>query len=252
MINKAWKLSTKFRQMVNRFFPKHTLKEAINQKHCYLCGQTIFNSLPICNGCRIDLPWNNNACDVCAIPMPQLINKPVIPSSTLRICGECLNHKPSFNRCISAFYYAFPINTMISDFKYNARRHLGKLMAMLLAQRIEQQTERQALKMPDMLIPVPLHMSRFDARGFNQSQDLCIDLSKYLKIPIDAQSIERTVNTSSQASLSKKKRQHNLANSFDIKKSFDGKIVALVDDVVTTGATVELLSSLLLLSLIHI
>jgi len=238
MINMTRKLSTKITKMVNKSFPARSIKDSLRQKHCYLCKQTIYKALPICDGCEADLPWNNKACSTCAIPMLALTNT--------NTCGDCLNNKPSYKQCASVFSYAFPINTLISDFKYNKQRHYGKLMAKMLAFKIENEIKKKRIIKPNFLIPVPLHINRLDTRGFNQSEDICIDLSKYLNIPIDHQSLQRRVDTPSQTTLTKKERQKNLYQAFQVKKVFNGEIIALVDDVITTGATIECLSALLL------
>ena len=135
---------------------------------------------------------------------------------------------------------------MISDFKYNNKRHLGKLLSTITVEIISDRIENSRLKKPDKLIPVPLHMDKLDSRGFNQSGDICKDLSRTLNIPIDHDCIERTLNNPAQASLTRKQRQQNLAKSFRISNRIEGEVVALVDDVITTGVTAELLSKLLL------
>jgi len=119
-------------------------------------------------------------------------------------------------------------------------------MAKMLAIKIAEGLENKTIPRPDTLIPVPLHINRFDTRGFNQSEDICTDLNKYLKIPVDRKSLQRTINTPSQTALTKKERQKNLHQAFQIQKVFNGEIIALVDDVITTGATIEHLSALLL------
>ena len=240
------KLSTKIINLVNKYFlvrrmQTRTLKESLRQKHCYLCKQTIYKSLPICDACHADLPWNNKACSTCALPLPALTK----PTQTI-VCGQCLNNEPNYSQCVSLFTYTFPINTLISDFKYNKRRHFGKLMAKMLAIKIAEGLENKIIPKPDILIPVPLHINRFDTHGFNQSEDICTDLSKHLKTPVDRKSLQRTINTPSQTALSKKERQKNLQQAFQIQKAFNGEVIALVDDVITTGATIEHLSALLL------
>jgi len=236
-------LSTNITKMVNKSFPARSVKDSFRQKHCYLCQQTIYKSLPICDACHADLPWNNKACSSCALPLPALIR----PTQAVT-CGECLNSEPNYSQCISLFTYTFPINTLISDFKYNKQRHFGKLMAEMLAVKIGAELKNKSISKPDLLIPTPLHVDRFDTRGFNQSEDICSDLSKYLKIPVDRKSLQRTINTPSQTALTKKERQKNLHKAFHVQKAFNGEVIALVDDVITTGATAECLSTLLMIA----
>ncbi len=242
MINKARKLSTNFRQMVNRFFPKRSIKEAISQKHCYLCGATVYQSKPICEGCLHDLPFNHASCARCAIPLPLTTEN----TDSKKICGECIKSSPSNTQCFSAFCYTFPVNVLISEFKYNNKRHLGKLLSTITAETISDKIKNRQLIKPDKLVPVPLHIDKLYSRGFNQAGDICKDLSRALGIPIDNSCIARTLNNPAQASLTKKQRQQNLANAFVIRKNIEGEVVALIDDVVTTGVTAELLSKQLL------
>lgn len=250
MINEARELSTKIRRKVNSLFPALTLQEAVRQKHCYLCEQTIYRTRPICHECEADLPWNNHHCGVCAVPLPPLISDLHRPTElpcpigrAPRVCGECLKNPPSYEQCHSAFCYAFPINTLVANFKYNGKRHYGKLLSQLLAEQIANEIKQGAITRPDLLLPVPLHIKRYSQRGFNQSDDICTDLSKRLKIPINHHSIQRVVNTPSQASLNKTERQKNLLSAFRVRQRFNGETIALIDDVITTGATVERLSN---------
>lgn len=246
MINKARKLSTKFMKLVNRFFPKRTIKQIITQKHCYLCGVTIYSATPICGACKKDLPFNYSSCIRCAIPLPSLVINRPNRGHQQTTCGECIKIRPNYTQCFSAFSYTFPINALISDFKYNNKRHLGKVIATLSAEVIKGKIESNQLKKPDCLIPVPLHLNKLDSRGFNQSDDICKDLSRHLNITTDNHCIERILDNPAQASLSKKQRQQNLAKAFRIRKRVDGKAIAIIDDVITTGATAEQLCKLLL------
>ncbi|MFD2229258.1 ComF family protein [Alkalimarinus sediminis] len=242
----ARKLSTKFNSLVNRFFPKQRIKDACKQKHCYLCDTTIYQHEPICAGCKLDLPFNQSSCSHCSVPLPELITSKSDKAHSKRACGECIKNSPSYTESFSTFCYTFPINALISDFKYRNKRHLGKLLSAITAETIHTRINSGQLKEPDKLIPVPLHVDKLDARGFNQSADIADDLSRALNIPVDSRCIARVINKPAQASLSKRQRQQNLANAFSIRRKLNGEVVALIDDVVTTGVTAEQLSKQLL------
>ncbi|WP_250654886.1 ComF family protein [Alkalimarinus coralli] len=246
MINKAMELSTKFIKMVNGLYPRQTIQEAVSQKHCYLCDTTTYEKHPICNGCKGDLPFNQSCCTGCALPLPVITRHDESSLTQKRLCGACLQRPTIYTQCFSAFSYTFPVNALISDFKYSQKRHLGKLLSDLAAGIIEEQFKTGQLSRPDKLVPVPLHADKLHARGFNQSEDICRDLSQRLKIGFDRNCIVRQLNNPAQASLSKKQRQKNLAQAFSVQKRLDGEIIALVDDVITTGATADMLSNLLL------
>jgi ComF family protein len=96
-----------------------------------------------------------------------------------------------------------------------------------------------SVRLPQLLLPVPLHARRLRERGFNQAQELTRILSTHLSIPVDTQSLCRTRNTTAQSGLTKKDRRQNIRNAFTLTSKINSSHVAIIDDVMTTGHTVN-------------
>lgn len=215
--------------------------------YCILCGIHSARPLDLCLSCEEDLPVNLPCCQHCAAPL-----------SAHRPCGGCITNNPPFERCIAPLRYEFPINKLISSFKYSGQLNRGAVLAHLLLQQISEkyQTINQPfevnqsritnrLELPDLIIPVPLHWRRQFVRGFNQSQWLAKLLGNRLNINVSNGLLTRQKYTPPQQGLTQKQRKKNLKGAFRINHRVDGKHIALVDDVVTTGSTVSELSLLL-------
>lgn len=211
---------------------------------CLLCGCSLAGD-SLCTDCQLNLPhiFNRLLCKQCGLTIDSLSN----------YCGHCLNHPPAFSRSLIPFEYKFPLDTLIHKFKYRADLTAGKALARLLAEAITHQiTDAGDLEQPDVIIPVPLHWMRRWRRGFNQAEVLAYRLAHELDIPIATRHVLRVKNSTSQKGLSRRDRQIKLNQPFAInhkyQKEIIGKRIALVDDVVTTTATLRALSSLLMTS----
>lgn len=158
------------------------------------------------------------------------------------MCGDCLQHPKPFTRTVAAMQYAHPVDFLINRFKHQRQFSCGDFLAGELLQPL--QTAYSGGDWPQLLIPVPLHWSRALARGFNQSQLIGQQLSRWLHIPL-AQTCKRHRRNPRQQGLDRKERLRNLRAAFSVVAPVAGRHLALVDDVMTTGATVtELASSL--------
>lgn len=199
-----------------------------------LCGEWGDAGLDLCRACRLDLPLTVTACEHCAIPLPAVHHAG-------SVCGACQAEPPSFKRCLAAFAYAAPLDHLLVDLKFNGRlalaRSLGKLMADWLACHID--------GLPDSIMPVPLHPARLRERGFNQSLELARPVARRLGLSLDIHSCQRVRNTSPQAELSARHRHSNIKGAFGVKGKVKGRI-AIVDDVMTTGSTVQEMTRTLL------
>lgn len=136
------------------------------------------------------------------------------------------------------FYEGGSVGEIIHKIKYKGRKDIAKRLGKEYGKRLNQSEHYQNI---DFLIPVPLHYKRFRKRGFNQSEEICKGLSESMDVPISVDSLLRILDTKTQTKLSKAERQKNLNGAFKIKNSreLEGKHVLLVDDVLTTGATIE-------------
>lgn len=193
-----------------------------------LCGASSSNQL-LCSGCDIDLPhYLTPACPVCALPTPDG-----------QVCGVCLQHPPAFDRALAVFGYHFPADRLLHAFKYSGNLALVEILAMPLA-RIAASHPK-----PDLLMPMPLHAARLKERGFNQSLEIAKPISRWLNIPLSANAGQRTRDTPTQAGLKLKERHRNVRGAFACDLDLAGKHVAVLDDVMTTGATLNEISRIL-------
>lgn len=204
-------------------------------RFCLLCASPCEGRRDLCGQCLADLPWNIQSCSVCALPL----------ASSQKICGACLASPPAFE-CRAVFRYAFPMDRLLARLKYHGHltpaRVLGELLAEFL---IEDDTPR-----PDLLLPVPLHDERLRERGYNQATELARPLARALGLPLEHRLITRVKATAMQKGLSADERERNLRRAFSIDQERyralgSPKSVAIIDDVVTTGATIEALARVL-------
>ncbi|HAV04474.1 MAG TPA: amidophosphoribosyltransferase [Pseudomonas sp.] len=208
---------------------------SIVEHHCLLCDERC-EGQPLCSPCEADLPWLDGRCTVCAVPLP----------SRGLVCGECLKRPPSYDHVEVPWRFAFPVDALITRFKHQARWPYGRLLGERLAHHLEH-AFTEGLPRPDLLLPVPLARRRLRQRGFNQAQMLADWLSRPLGISTDARALERVLDTPAQQQLDAATRRRNLRQAFAIATAADvkGRHLALVDDVLTTGATAEALARLL-------
>ena len=188
---------------------------------CLLCGANTHDGL-CCAACDADLPrLTDDHCPICALP--------TLAGS---ICGQCLKQPPPFDHTVAAFSYKFPLDKLIQALKYRDRLILVNFLADALT--------RSITTKPDCIVALPLHPARLRERGFNQSLLLARQISRRLDLPLLADACERVRNTPPQSSLPWKERDKNMRQAFACKPGADvrGKHVAVVDDVMTTGASI--------------
>ncbi len=205
--------------------------------HCLLCGARGRESVDICAACARELPLNTCCCDICSLP---LVSFPADPAR--RTCGRCLQRPPAYRRAQAAFVYAAPLDHLVQRFKYGGRLEYGRLLSTLFAERVRQ----QPLRGVDRLLPVPLHPSRLRERGFNQALTLARALSRVTSISVAQGLAHRRRATPAQTALSAGQRRRNVRGAFRLSGGVAGLRFAIVDDVLTTGATVDELSRVLL------
>ncbi|MEK7810511.1 MAG: ComF family protein [Pseudomonadota bacterium] len=198
---------------------------------CFLCGAMSHNGL-CCAACTADLvQLSSQHCPICALP-----------THGGEICGRCLSFPPRFEHTVAAFSYRFPVNELIKALKFRESLILVNFLSDALAQRIEIR--------PDAVLAMPLHPLRIRERGFNQSQLLAQRITRRLAIPLLTGVIQRVRNTPPQSSLPWKERDKNIRHAFAITNNTNiaGKHIAIVDDVMTTGASVDEVAGVLKLA----
>ncbi|WP_432696377.1 ComF family protein [Marinobacterium sp. YM272] len=200
---------------------------------CFLCRLHTAGASGLCDACHADLPWLIGCCPRCAEP-----RSPRIPPD--QPCGRCQTSPPGFDRVIAAFGYAFPLSQMIPGIKYHRRPALLGGLAATLAGLLQERIETP----PDLLLPVPMHPWQESVRGFNQAALLASELGKRLDIPVSHSTLRKVRRTGHQAELDRRSRAINLRGSFALSGRVPER-VAIVDDILTTGATANELAKLL-------
>lgn len=161
-------------------------------------------------------------------------------------CGDCLRDPPPFEHTVCAADYDFPWDGLIAAFKFRGRVELASTLAMRLAHAVR----NAAHPLPELVVAVPLSAARLAERGYNQSWELARRLAAELRIAADATLLQRPVETSQQAELKRDQRRQNLRSAFMAdprrRSALAGRRVALVDDVMTTGATAREAAAVLL------
>lgn len=202
---------------------------------CVAClSPNAFNGL--CLPCREDLPVNRWHCRCCALPL-------AFPSSEL-LCGDCLKFPPPYTASCIPWRYQYPVDGMIGRYKYNGQRKFARPLIADLTGTLDQKLNTGELARPDVLVPAPMDARRRRKRGFNQARDIAEHVGQDLGIPVDAGLVRRVRRVRAQRELNREARLANLRGVFKVVSSVPER-VAIVDDVVTTGATVRVLASVL-------
>jgi len=193
---------------------------------CLACGEAGSGGLDLCRPCRATLPWNRRACGRCAIPLPA--------GGGGATCGRCLRRPPPLDQVRSACLYGAPLDRWLPRFKFHQDLAAGRLLARLLAESCAQAPRPQAL------VPVPLHRARLRRRGYDQALELARPLAQALDLPLRPRLLQRVRATAPQSELSAAARRRNLRDAFVVAPvaALPAHVV-LVDDVMTTGATLH-------------
>ncbi|MFC7301065.1 ComF family protein [Cognatiluteimonas weifangensis] len=193
--------------------------------HCLACGERAGGGA-LCPACRAALPWNRQACARCALPLPG--------SDGSAVCGRCLRRPPPLALVRSACLYAPPLDRWLPRFKFHQDLAAGRVLAQLLA------AACATAPRPQALVPVPLHRTRLRRRGYDQALELARPLARAFALPLRAELLRRTRATAPQSELHAAARRRNLRDAFAVPAAVTRPAhVALVDDVMTTGATLH-------------
>ena len=216
------------------YFKRNFFKQAMFAQHCILCagnlnknplttsnGDFSLNHYALCQACFKGLPWQNtNHCPQCGL------------ASDGNLCGSCINSSPHFDATYAVFSYEFPVDVLMQRYKYGNMLSLSTLFGQLLNDKIKQETI-------DLIIPMPMHPQRLKIRGFNQA----LEIARFLNTPqhnkLDYKSVIRKTLTPPQASLPLKERIENIKGAFNVNADLTGKKIVIVDDVMTTGASLN-------------
>jgi ComF family protein len=219
---RLWQVYGAARLLIHRLFPAT----------CLLClepGQA--PALDLCRGCEEDFPRNRESCPACARPQP----------GRAASCPGCGAGAPrGFDCAFVPYRYEFPLVELIHGLKYGGQIATARILGTLLGRRIAERG-RTAV---DAIVPVPLFARREARRGFNQAHEIAVFASAQLRLPVMTRLARRVRDTAEQAKLPAAERRDNLKNAFALRDRPPPR-VAIVDDVLTTGATVESLARVL-------
>ena len=214
----------------------HTGTQLLYPPRCLLCGFEGCDGKDLCEYCYQSLPYNHSACVVCALPLPA-------DSSEGAVCGRCQKKPPYYDQALSVFSYQQPIIWLIQQLKFNERLTHAQLLGQLLAD--SSCIKRIAIDEGICLLPVPLYKKRLRQRGFNQSIEAARTLAKNTGWSMALHSVQRVCETAAQTGLDAKERRKNIRGAFEVIGPLPQKHVLIVDDVITTGSTVNELSRVL-------
>ncbi len=195
---------------------------------CLVCQDPGNPESDLCDACLATLPVPDNVCFSCADCLPA-------GSAPRAICGSCIAHPPAFDRTFAAFLYAPPVDAIIHELKFGKHLYCARILGKLLAARAKD----AAISLPDCFIPVPTHREHLQQRGFNQAMEITRTLSRHLRVPFYHACLERTGACVPQTALPALRRCRNPRGTISVRKLPRAQFVTIVDDVMTTGATVR-------------
>lgn len=194
---------------------------ALLPQDCVLCAAPSGDAY-VCAPCAGELPWLGEACPRCALPSPGA-----------RVCGHCIAAPPAYDATVACFAYAFPIDRLVHALKYGGRLALTRWFAACIA------TRAGAAARPDRVVAMPLHRLRLAERGFNQSLEIARHVARHAGVELAAGAVARVRPTAPQVDLPLEARTRNVRDAFACAARLDGAHVAVVDDVMTSGATLD-------------
>lgn len=197
---------------------------------CIFCGDEIFNDnqyLTCCN-CLKELHRIEKPCEKCGNALHE--------NDLAKVCNSCKGKNLYFEQAIAPFEYKDKISTAVQNLKFSNAKYLAKPLAKFLDAEIPKLKYK-----PEIIIPVPMHKNKKKIRGYNQCELLAKELSKFSNIETSFDVLYKIKDTKEQVKLDFNERQNNLENCFVIKNKakIKDKVVLLIDDVYTTGATVR-------------
>lgn len=204
----------------------------IKDCRCIICNREIARGSRycMCDNCRNHLPIIHNPCHKCGGDIP-----------SGNVCTNCKSILPAFERNIVALNYTPPITTLVYKLKFENAKYLAPYLGNILVD-----TYMSSGLDIDYIIPVPIHTNRLKERGYNQTELLVKSFDKVC-VPYRLDVVERVIDTPHQTTLPRDKRLLNLDGAFKVVKKSDvkGKSILIVDDVYTTGATLNELARVL-------
>ena len=190
--------------------------------HCLLCGAAGDHDIDLCADCAAELPRNRSCCARCALPL----------ATAAAMCGECQRRAPPWDAAWAPFRYGWPLDRLESRYKFGNDLAAGRVLSTLWRR------ESCPIDLPKLLLTVPLHRSRLRQRGYNQALELARPLASELGLSLRHDVLQRLRRTDAQTELDAVGRRRNVRGAFALHAGVELPAhVAILDDVMTTGAT---------------
>lgn len=198
------------------------LRRFVLPLRCLLCGAPGAECIDLCAACAAELPRNRSCCARCALPL----------ATAAALCGECQRRAPPWDAAWAPFRYGWPLDRLESRYKFGADLAAGRVLSTLWLR------EPCPIKLPQLLLSVPLHRSRLRRRGYNQALELARPLARAAGVPLRHDVLLRRRSTAAQTELDATARRRNVHGAFALREGVALPAhVAILDDVMTTGAT---------------
>jgi len=215
--------------MVNKW--TNSIQTLLFPSRCVLCGDPGAQNLDLCHGCLAELPRNSHSCHTCALPLPA--------ESSEWQCGACQKKAPAYDHTVAPLHYRYPVDHLLTQLKFQQKLVHARLLGTLMTRWLTQPA------LPELLVPVPLHSARLRERGYNQALELARPIARELELPIDTRICQRANATAAQSGLNLEQRRTNMRNAFVVTGNLRAKHIAIIDDIVTTGHTVNEMARIL-------
>jgi ComF family protein len=199
------------------------LRHFVLPLRCLLCGAAGADGIDLCADCAAELPRNRRCCMRCALPL----------ATPAQLCGECQRRTPPWDAAWAPFRYGWPLDRLESRYKFGADLAAGRVLSTLWRR------EPCPIELPQLLLTVPLHLGRLRERGYNQALELARPLARGLDVPLRHDMLQRVRRTEAQTELDALSRRRNVRGAFFASRAGIAlpAHVAILDDVMTTGAT---------------
>ena len=202
------------------------LQTGLFPRACRLCLTPAGQGDELCPACHRELPWLTHSCSGCAIPLPT--------ETHATLCPQCQKKPSQLDHCQALFGYMEPIDQWIQQLKFRQDLTAARLLGELLAQQVPANSNDR----PVNLLPVPLHRSRLRTRGYNQALEIARPLVRK-GYPLQPAVCRKHKATAAQSDLPARERRRNVHGVFSVTRPLQGENFLLVDDVLTTGATLN-------------
>ena len=209
-----------------------SLRSILYPSRCRLCLAPGLPARELCDDCCAELPWLSHTCPGCALPLPA--------DSKPEHCAECQKRPPHLDHCAALFAYQRPVDHWIQAMKFHQDLTAARLLGELLAEAVPPDTAA----LPVRILPVPLHRRRLAQRGYNQAREIARPLLDRGMLLAKGK-FRRDRATHAQSDLPARQRQANIRGAFSVAGQLEGRHILLIDDVMTTGATLNELARVL-------